>query len=73
MEKRVEDLFCCVINISNECVLKYLPYLDVVRAKKLSIQKNQKLKKNSLTEVESRTVEGAQQVPLDLGPIIKLF
>ena len=28
MEKRVEDLFCFVINISNECVLKYLPYLD---------------------------------------------
>lgn len=71
MEKRVEDLFCFVINISNECVLKYLPYLDVVRAQKLSIQK---LKKNSLTEVEwPRTVEGAQQVPLDIGPIIKLF
>ena len=32
MEKRVEDLFCLVINISNESVLKYLPYLDVVRA-----------------------------------------
>ena len=72
MEKRVEDLFCFVINISNECVLKYLPYLDVVRAQTFN-PKNQKLKKNSLTEVESRTVEGAQQVPLDIGPIIKLF
>ena len=41
MEKRVEDLFFCfVINISNESVLKYLPYLDVVRAQTFNPKKS---------------------------------
>ena len=58
MEKRVEDLFCFVINISNESVLKYLPYLDVVRTWTAQWTFNPKNPTQNLTLSRKRTVEG---------------